>query len=91
MTENLKQLKERTEYILKAYENQNSATDITELDETFFELEGEVLQFEGYDFNSNEINTYKYISKILSQIRKDYDLYDENAERETMFPNGEDE
>ncbi len=60
-------------------------------DENFYELQSEFEQIKDYPFNNFDLIILKNVEKHLKEISNDIDLYDEQGERESMFPNGEDE
>lgn len=91
MIEKLAEYKFRADKIYMSFENQGSEADLTELEESFVDLENEILQLEGYPFSDKEQSQYNTITTLLRSIRKEFDLFDEDSERESMFPNGEDE
>jgi hypothetical protein len=87
MKQELNKLKTKVDNLLKLFDESNGDTD----QEQFFDLELEANQLSDYQFNESELEIFYGIKKTLKQIRSDYDLYDEEAEREAMFPNGEDD
>jgi hypothetical protein len=60
-------------------------------DEKFYELESKLEQIKDYQFNDFDYKVLKNIQKRLKAISKDLDIYDEPEERESMFPDGEDD
>lgn len=60
-------------------------------DEKFYLLEERFEQIKDYPFNDFDSNILKQVKKLLRALRSDLDLYDEQGERDAMFPNGEDE
>ena len=89
MIEEINLLKNDADKLLLQYDEENSERD--ELDEEFFDLELKVLEIGDYQFNDTEFKQYKTLKKLIEKIRKDNDIFDEEAERNSMFPNGEDE
>ena len=88
MIDKLREQKYRADKLLLSYEEDNSELEV---DEEFYHLENEVNQLENYPLNDSELRIYAATKKILIRIRKDFDLYDEDNERNAMFPEGEDD
>lgn len=65
MIEKLTEYKFRVDKIYVSFENQDSETDITELEESFFDLENEILELESYPFSDKEQSRYNTITALL--------------------------
>jgi hypothetical protein len=60
-------------------------------DEKLHELEEKFEQIKDYPFIDFESKILRHVQKRLHALRSELDLYDEQGERDAMFPNGEDE
>ena len=76
---------------IEKLEKQISATPNEDYNEQFFSLENQFEQIRSFQYNDFDSNILTNIQKRIKNLRNELDVFDENAERDAMFPNGEDE
>ena len=87
MNQILKELQTKIEKL----ENQISANPNEDYNEQFFSLENQFEEIRSFQYNEFDNNILINIQKRIKNLRNQLDVYDEDGEREAMFPNGEDE
>lgn len=76
---------------IEKLENQISKNPNEDYDELFFSIENQFEQIRDFEYNEFDTNLLANIRKRIKNLRNELDVFDENAERDAMFPNGEDE
>ena len=76
---------------IEKLENQISANPNEDYNEQFFNLENQFEQIKSFQYNEFDNNILINIRKRIQNLRSELDIYDEEGERNAMFPNGEDE
>ena len=76
---------------IEKLEKQISATPNEDYNEQFFSLENQFEQIRSFQYNDFDSNILTNIQKRIKNLRNELDVYDEDGERNSMFPNGEDE
>lgn len=76
---------------IEKLENQISGNPNDDYNEQFFNLENQFEQIRSFQYNEFDMNILVKIQKRIKNLRNELDIYDEDGERNAMFPNGEDE
>ena len=87
MDQTLKNLQSEIENL----ENQILSNPSELFDDEFYGIERQYEEIRHFQYNEFDTNVLKNLGKRIKRIREDLDVYDEQGERDAMFPNGEDE
>lgn len=92
--EEIQKLTERLEFIENRFEDFETedigSDEYNELEEEVYEIEREISEYIGVSRDS-QASQLQRLQKKVTQIKRDNDFYDQEAELDMMFPNRHDD
>jgi len=86
MKEEIQELTKKLDLIEGQVEN----GDFEDFEENVLEVEEQVMELEEQAFEDTEIALVNSLINRIKELKKEGDFYDEKAELDRMFPNGQD-
>ena len=76
---------------IEKLESQISLNSDEDYDIEYYNIEKQFEEIKSLQYSEIDMNILKNIQKHLKKLRSELDVFDEQSERDAMFPNGEDE